>query len=361
MKVVFSVVLCIGVLTNACSSSSHSKDSYYGRVRASGYPYSNQYSNNKSIWGGSDGDYAYNERRRQEEKERFLREEQERLRRVVSEKDTQIAELRRELMELREYLHKVLKEVSNNSTENDRWSIHGGTKVYQGSEYGEHNVGAFIYASTDAESVYPIELSSMDAGNGTTFIVSPITKEMEIKESEVFSEQKKEKKLNTDIRKEVVLDAEKDVLSTNKKAIRDTSISTFSKEKIPRGVPEKIKNEKKEYDKALQFVYAKKYKLARELFDSFIVEYPKSELIPNVLYWKGETYYGEENYIDAITTFKIAVNEHGKSNKAPDALLKMIMSYIALQDKNNAEFYRKILLEKYPKSLAAEKVKKLFF
>lgn len=108
------------------------------------------------------------------------------------------------------------------------------------------------------------------------------------------------------------------------------------------------------YNAALNDYYAEKFEQARSAFDRFIDKYPKSELVPNAYYWKGETYYSEKNYAQAILTFKEITGRYGKHSKAPDALLKIGMSYDKVGDSDNAIFYLRALIEDFPSSHAAK-------
>src|SRR5437016_1855616 len=75
---------------------------------------------------------------------------------------------------------------------------------------------------------------------------------------------------------------------------------------------------------------------ARELFQDFLTRYPKDELAANAQYWLGETFYAEKKWNDAIVEFQRVLKEHKGSDKVPDALLKIGMSFQAQGDCQNA-------------------------
>jgi tol-pal system protein YbgF len=75
---------------------------------------------------------------------------------------------------------------------------------------------------------------------------------------------------------------------------------------------------------------------ARELFQDFLNRFPKDELAANAQYWLGETYYAEKKWNDAIVEFQKVLKEHPGSDKVPDALLKIGMSFQAQGDCKNA-------------------------
>ena len=99
-------------------------------------------------------------------------------------------------------------------------------------------------------------------------------------------------------------------------------------------------------------------KKGRETLSDFAVKYPDHKLIPNVLYWKGEAYYAEKDYENAILTFQDVVDKYPRGEKAPDAMYKQGLSFLALNDKKNARILLDLVQKKYPKSKAAEMAKK---
>ncbi|MBP2678208.1 MAG: lipoprotein [Deltaproteobacteria bacterium] len=99
-------------------------------------------------------------------------------------------------------------------------------------------------------------------------------------------------------------------------------------------------------------------KRGRETLSDFAVKYPGHKLIPNALYWKGEAFYAEKDYENAILTFQDVVDKYPKGEKAPDAMYKQGLSFLALKDTKNARILLDLVQKKYPKSKAAEMAKK---
>lgn len=108
-----------------------------------------------------------------------------------------------------------------------------------------------------------------------------------------------------------------------------------------------------EYDAALQLTQKWKSKEARQAFEKFLAEHPNHALVPNALYWMGETHYQEKDYADAVLTFRKVHQRFPKHHKAADSLLKIGYSYRSLGDKENARFYFNVLMEEYPDTRAA--------
>ncbi len=120
-----------------------------------------------------------------------------------------------------------------------------------------------------------------------------------------------------------------------------------------------VYSSKQQYGNALSLYNKRKYNDAIKAFDAFIDKNPNSLLIPNALYWKGESFYAQYNYVDAILIFKSIVAKYPKSDKASDALLKIGMSYNELGDKENALMHYRVLFEDYPNSTAVSTAKRL--
>ncbi|QJB57929.1 tol-pal system protein YbgF [Pseudodesulfovibrio sp. zrk46] len=104
------------------------------------------------------------------------------------------------------------------------------------------------------------------------------------------------------------------------------------------------------YDMALAKYNKGDFEGARGGFDEFIKKYPKDDLVPNALYWKGETFYSQKDYGQSILAFKEVTGRFPKHSKAAAALLKIGMSYEKVGDNDNAIFYLRALVEDFPQS-----------
>jgi len=113
------------------------------------------------------------------------------------------------------------------------------------------------------------------------------------------------------------------------------------------------------YEKGQQLAAAEKAEQAREVLDSFLAKYPNDKLVPNALYWKGETYYAQKDYPQAILAFKDVTQRFPKHAKAQAALLKIGMSYKNVGDADNAVFYLRTLVDEHPGSEPAKLARKL--
>jgi tol-pal system protein YbgF len=122
--------------------------------------------------------------------------------------------------------------------------------------------------------------------------------------------------------------------------------------------PREWKSPEEMYEVAVGQVKGGNPKKGRETLSDFAVKYPNHKLIPNALYWKGEAFYAEKDYENAILTFQDVVDKYPRGEKAPDAMYKQGLSFLALKDTKNAQILLDLVQKKYPKSKAAEMAKK---
>lgn len=87
---------------------------------------------------------------------------------------------------------------------------------------------------------------------------------------------------------------------------------------------------------------------AQSGFREFLRRFPKHALVPNALYWLGETYYVQQNYTDAAEAFDIVTAAYASSNKAPDSQLKRGMSLANLGKTQEACTVLSGLAQRYP-------------
>ena len=98
------------------------------------------------------------------------------------------------------------------------------------------------------------------------------------------------------------------------------------------------------------------YAGAEATFNELIQRFKQGELVGNAYYWLGETYYAQGQYDRAALTFGEGVTNHDKSSKAPDMVLKLGMSFAALNRKDDACGAYSILNRKFPNAPANIKV-----
>jgi len=77
------------------------------------------------------------------------------------------------------------------------------------------------------------------------------------------------------------------------------------------------------YQVAFELLKDERYDMAAASFKQFLLAFPDSELVDNAQYWLAESYYASDNFEQALRDFQVVVDEHPRSSKVPDALLKM--------------------------------------
>jgi tol-pal system protein YbgF len=105
---------------------------------------------------------------------------------------------------------------------------------------------------------------------------------------------------------------------------------------------------KQAYERAYGFLLQQEYGAAQAGFTDFLKEFPRDSLVPNALYWLGETHYVQRNYADAAEAFDLVTQAYGNSPKAPDSMLKRGMALAALGKKPDACGVLGQLSGKYP-------------
>lgn len=107
------------------------------------------------------------------------------------------------------------------------------------------------------------------------------------------------------------------------------------------------------YQRAFAFFQAKNWNDATLAFENFVKANPTHEYADNAYYWMGECYYGQTEFALAIGEFQKVPEMYPGGNKVPDALLKIGMSYVNMNNPKNAEKTFRQLVDAYPQSEAA--------
>jgi len=86
-------------------------------------------------------------------------------------------------------------------------------------------------------------------------------------------------------------------------------------------------------------------------------------LADNARYWIGECYYVQREYKQALEQFQKVLADYPEQEKVPDAMLKIGLCYVNLQEDCAAQKAFEDLLQAYPNSelgrLANEKLASL--
>lgn len=71
---------------------------------------------------------------------------------------------------------------------------------------------------------------------------------------------------------------------------------------------------------------------AIQAFRGYIIKHPNSPLAANAQYWVGEIMYSQKNYTKAVDEFVKVLQNYKKSEKAPDAAIKLGFSFYELKN-----------------------------
>ncbi len=106
--------------------------------------------------------------------------------------------------------------------------------------------------------------------------------------------------------------------------------------------------EKRSYDEAFAALKDGRYAESARRFQSFIDQYPNSDLTGNAYYWLGESYYVTQNYRVALDTFNTLLARFPANQKAPDAMLKTGYCQYELKQWDAAETTLTNVSQTYP-------------
>jgi tol-pal system protein YbgF len=112
-------------------------------------------------------------------------------------------------------------------------------------------------------------------------------------------------------------------------------------------------DEKSSYDAAFSALKDGRYAESARRFQTFIDQYPSSDLTPNAYYWLGESYYVTQNYPISLNTFQKLLTQYPNSQKASDALLKIGYCQYEMKQWDQAEATLNQVLQKYPNTTDA--------
>ncbi len=102
------------------------------------------------------------------------------------------------------------------------------------------------------------------------------------------------------------------------------------------------------YNASLRLIRVGQLDQAETALQAFLKDYPSDDLAGNAQYWLGETYYARNAYEQAAAAFLAGYRNHPKSAKAPDNLLKLGVSLVAMGQRAEACPVFNNLLSEFP-------------
>lgn len=108
------------------------------------------------------------------------------------------------------------------------------------------------------------------------------------------------------------------------------------------------------YESAINLFKDRKYKEAQAEFQTFMRDYPNSNLVPSAQFWYANTLYLQRDCAGAIEAHAVVADKHANSSLAPDALLAIATCQQELKDAKASRKTLESLVARYPQSPAAE-------
>ena len=131
--------------------------------------------------------------------------------------------------------------------------------------------------------------------------------------------------------------------------ISQDNIVSLGEQKIPLSIlPES--DEEIQYEYAINLLKQGDYETAEKAFTEFISIGDDKNYLSNSHFWLAETYYVRENYKDAAKNYLSLYQTFPNANKAPDALLKLGISLVNMQQKEQGCMTFIQLQESYPEA-----------
>ena len=93
---------------------------------------------------------------------------------------------------------------------------------------------------------------------------------------------------------------------------------------------------------------------ARQEFQKFLKQHPKTPYSGSAQFWIAETWYVDDKYEKAIVEYEKVIKGFPTSDKVPHALLKQGMSFQKLGDDGSAKIVYQQIMKKYPQTQQAK-------
>ncbi len=190
---------------------------------------------------------------------------------------------------------------------------------------------------------------SQPAAVGTTGREHPFTVAKAGSSPDIVSPQKPtvEKPVAATVIKKTVSSTPVKKVSSPSHAVAKSSYQPVKKAVSPVGVKNGAASM---YKHGLQLLNDGDYLKGRERLEEFLTEFPNSTLVPNAVYWVGESFYSQKDYLVAIDLFREVLRRFPESGKAKAAMLKIGYSYKRLDEFSQARRHLLKVVEKYPTS-----------
>jgi len=126
-----------------------------------------------------------------------------------------------------------------------------------------------------------------------------------------------------------------------------------SNDAVPLAPPQQQSNAQPQFDAAMNLLAKAQYDDARAAFRSFADANPKDALASQAVYWIGDIAYVQKDYPGAAHAFAEEIKKYPTSTRAPDSMLKLGQSMIAMGQKKEGCIALGALPSKYPNASKA--------
>jgi tol-pal system protein YbgF len=113
-------------------------------------------------------------------------------------------------------------------------------------------------------------------------------------------------------------------------------------------------DETQQYPQALSYLTQKQYPKAITAFTAYARDFPRGQFAANTQYWLGELYYQQSNWLSARRAFEQVAKVDARSNKVPDAALKLALIQMKTGQVAVGKKALGALKQAYPNSTAAQ-------
>ncbi len=169
-------------------------------------------------------------------------------------------------------------------------------------------------------------------------VVAPIQQEVKEKSVPVKNEPpepKKEQKKPEPAPKQVT-EKKKENEKNPEPATEEKKPAENKTEESKKEAPQTSRNYKSMYDDALNELWSGDPLKAERAFNELLTMEPNHFLAPNVNYWLGEIQFTRQNFERSAEFFENVIQKFPESHKVSDARLRLAMTYIKLDRKNQA-------------------------
>jgi tol-pal system protein YbgF len=108
------------------------------------------------------------------------------------------------------------------------------------------------------------------------------------------------------------------------------------------------------YNRSLSLFKEERYEQAMEGFESFLDEFPGSELADNAQFWIAECFMALEQYKQAILAYQDVIKMYPEGNKVPNAMFRQAIAFLEIDDQPSAEIVLQKVVKQFPDSAEAE-------